>query len=368
MSAHAGRGVRPRRGRRHHLRRARHGRRRPGLRGGRSQVSDVPGRRWPATGPASAGTAAAGEWVRLTDGKGRRHNICLEPGKSFHTNRGGHLPRRHHRPRRGLHADLDLRRRVPRLPAAAQRVRGLDAARRCRGLPQGRRPDRRDGRHLPGRARRRGRRRLRRADLLAAARRRPDRPRLVLRAPRGVRRRRPPQRHPVLRRPEASHPAWTLTVGDLVESPARRRGARQRRPGRARHARALGVRRRRRRRARAGRHRGGVRRDHHPARPDRRDPARPRRVHRAPALGDPGPRLARRGARRTTRPHDERPHRVPRHRPTDGPGQRGAGEEASSRARRLRSRLRRARVRPACRRGRGPGHRCTQPEASETRL
>jgi tRNA (adenine57-N1/adenine58-N1)-methyltransferase len=27
--------------------------------------------------------------VRLTDQKGRRHNICLEPGKTFHTNRGG---------------------------------------------------------------------------------------------------------------------------------------------------------------------------------------------------------------------------------------------------------------------------------------
>jgi len=27
--------------------------------------------------------------VRLVDGKGRRHNICLESGKQFHTNRGG---------------------------------------------------------------------------------------------------------------------------------------------------------------------------------------------------------------------------------------------------------------------------------------
>ncbi|MDQ6935576.1 MAG: tRNA (adenine-N1)-methyltransferase [Actinomycetota bacterium] len=34
------------------------------------------------------GPLAAGEWVRLTDAKGRRHNICLEPDKSFHTNRG----------------------------------------------------------------------------------------------------------------------------------------------------------------------------------------------------------------------------------------------------------------------------------------
>ena len=50
-----------------------------------------------APGPATAhdwsgvrrGPLEAGEWVRLTDGKGRRHNICLESGKSFHTNRGG---------------------------------------------------------------------------------------------------------------------------------------------------------------------------------------------------------------------------------------------------------------------------------------
>ncbi|WP_370248620.1 tRNA (adenine-N1)-methyltransferase [Nocardioides sp.] len=34
------------------------------------------------------GPLAAGEWVRLVDGKGRRHNICLEPGKRFFSNRG----------------------------------------------------------------------------------------------------------------------------------------------------------------------------------------------------------------------------------------------------------------------------------------
>lgn len=35
------------------------------------------------------GPLAAGEWVRLVDAKGRKHNICLEVGKTFHTNRGG---------------------------------------------------------------------------------------------------------------------------------------------------------------------------------------------------------------------------------------------------------------------------------------
>ncbi len=34
------------------------------------------------------GPLRAGEWVRLTDTKGRRHNICLEPGRTFFTNRG----------------------------------------------------------------------------------------------------------------------------------------------------------------------------------------------------------------------------------------------------------------------------------------
>mgnify|MGYP000882095612 CR=1 FL=1 len=35
------------------------------------------------------GPLQAGEWVRLLDSKGRRHNICLTAGKTFHTNRGG---------------------------------------------------------------------------------------------------------------------------------------------------------------------------------------------------------------------------------------------------------------------------------------
>jgi len=34
------------------------------------------------------GPLQAGEWVRLTDTKGRRHNIRLTPGKQFFTNRG----------------------------------------------------------------------------------------------------------------------------------------------------------------------------------------------------------------------------------------------------------------------------------------
>ena len=34
------------------------------------------------------GPLLVGEWVRLTDAKGRRHNICLEAGKQFFTNKG----------------------------------------------------------------------------------------------------------------------------------------------------------------------------------------------------------------------------------------------------------------------------------------
>src|SRR6201747_433760 len=34
------------------------------------------------------GRLQPGEWVRLTDTKGRRHNICLTVGKQFFTNRG----------------------------------------------------------------------------------------------------------------------------------------------------------------------------------------------------------------------------------------------------------------------------------------
>ena len=34
------------------------------------------------------GPLRAGEWVRLVDGKGRRHNLSLEPGKRFFSNKG----------------------------------------------------------------------------------------------------------------------------------------------------------------------------------------------------------------------------------------------------------------------------------------
>src|SRR5215213_2902259 len=47
---------------------------------------DVPPEAWSGV---HRGLLREGEWVRLIDQKGRRHNICLEAGKTFHTNRGG---------------------------------------------------------------------------------------------------------------------------------------------------------------------------------------------------------------------------------------------------------------------------------------
>ena len=49
-------------------------------------AADIPPEAWSGV---HRGPLRAGEWVRLTDQKGRRHNICLVAGKSFHTNRGG---------------------------------------------------------------------------------------------------------------------------------------------------------------------------------------------------------------------------------------------------------------------------------------
>lgn len=43
----------------------------------------------PAWSGVRRGPLQEGEWVRLVDGKGRKHNICLEAGRTFHTNKGG---------------------------------------------------------------------------------------------------------------------------------------------------------------------------------------------------------------------------------------------------------------------------------------
>jgi tRNA (adenine57-N1/adenine58-N1)-methyltransferase len=46
---------------------------------------DVPAEAWAGV---HRGPLREGEWVRLLDGKGRRHNICLTAGKRFFSNRG----------------------------------------------------------------------------------------------------------------------------------------------------------------------------------------------------------------------------------------------------------------------------------------
>ncbi len=51
-----------------------------------AETPDTPREAWSGV---HRGPLQEGEWVRLTDQKGRKHNICLEAGKSFHTNRGG---------------------------------------------------------------------------------------------------------------------------------------------------------------------------------------------------------------------------------------------------------------------------------------
>src|SRR6478672_929161 len=48
-------------------------------------LTDTPAETWSGV---HRGPLRPGEWVRLTDTKGRRHNICLEAGKQFFTNRG----------------------------------------------------------------------------------------------------------------------------------------------------------------------------------------------------------------------------------------------------------------------------------------
>ncbi|WP_283247915.1 tRNA (adenine-N1)-methyltransferase [Nocardioides coralli] len=46
---------------------------------------DVPAEAWSGV---HRGPLREGEWVRLTDAKGRRHNICLEAGRRFFSNKG----------------------------------------------------------------------------------------------------------------------------------------------------------------------------------------------------------------------------------------------------------------------------------------
>ena len=124
-------------------------------------------------GPAAhRGPFRPGDRVQLTDPKGRMHTSCWSRARSS-TPTAASLA---HDALIGLPdgSVVHLRRRhgVPGAAAAAVRLRAVHAARRAGDLPEGRGADRRDGRRLPRRQGAGGRRRLRRADLLAAARRR----------------------------------------------------------------------------------------------------------------------------------------------------------------------------------------------------
>ena len=162
---------------------------------------------------------------------------------------------------------------------------------------------------FPGRARGRGRRRLRRAVHLAAARGGRRRLPALLRAPRGLRRRSPAATSrpssAARTRPGRSRSATSADVLPTVAEPGSRR---PRGPG---HARALGVPRRRRHGPRARRRLDQLRRDDDPAFADGRGHPRRRPLHRARGVGVHGPRLAPRGPRRAPAPPDGRPHRLP---------------------------------------------------------
>ncbi len=195
----------------------------------------------PAWSGVHRGPLTEGEWVRLTDTKGRRHNICLEAGKRFFSNKG-HLD---HDELIGRDEGFSvtssaggeylvfrplLSEFVVSMPRGAAVVYPKDAAQivaMADVFPGARVVEAGVG--------------FGRADLLAAARGGSTRAGLVLRAPPGLRRRRRAQRRPVLRRP-------TPGLGAHGRRPGRGdgRGGRHRRPGGARHARPVGVRRPRR--------------------------------------------------------------------------------------------------------------------------
>ncbi len=232
------------------------------------------------------------------------HTIVLEPGKEFHTHRGILAHDEPDRPARrqrrvtsgGGTAYLALRPLlsdyVLSMPRGAQVIYPKDAAQIVA-----------HGRRLPRRQGARGRRRLRRADLLAAAGRRRRRRAALVRGARRLRRDRPAQRRGVLRRPAPG-----------LDPEGRRRGrlrGDRLRPDHPRHAHPLGG-------PRPGRAGAGARRGVHRLRGDHpaalragRGAARAGRLHRAAGLGDAGARLARRRARRAPRPPDDRPHGVP---------------------------------------------------------
>ena len=284
-----------------------------------------------------------GEWVRLTDAKGRKHNFPLTRAPSS-------PPRR---ARSGTTTSSGAPRASSSSPrwAASTRCSGRccrSTSSRCRVARRSSTP-RTPGQILmwadiaPGlRVVEAGAGSGSLTTLPAAG----PRPRRATWAPTRSARTSPrPPAATSSRRWAARRTSWTLTVGDVREviteteidrlildmvdpwslHPAGGRTARPRR------------------------HRLRLRRHHHAAVALRRVVARGRRLHRAARVGDPAARLAPRGTVGPARPPHERPHRVPGHGAPHGAGGAHAGEVASPRPRRLRPGLHRSR--PAGRSG-----------------
>ena len=283
------------------------------------------------------GPLREGEWVRLVDAKGRKHNFCLEAGKRFFSNRG-HLE---HDELIGREEGFTvasslggeylvfrplLSEFVVSMPRGAAVVYPKDSAQIIAMA------DIFPGAHVVEAGVGSG---ALTCSLLRAV------------GPHGrvLSFERREEFADVARRNVTQffggeHPAWELRLGDLAEElPAS--GERTDRlildmlaPWDCLEAAG--------RRAPARRHPLRVRRHHDAAVPHGREPARARRVHRAAGLGVAGPRLARRGSGRPSRPRDDRPHGVPRDRPADGRRGAPAAQAPAAGSGRLRSRLRRA--------------------------
>ena len=155
--------------------------------------------------------------MRLIDQKGRKHNFELTAGKRFFSNKG-HLD---HDEMIGRDEGFTVTSSAGGQYLVFRPLLSEFVVSMPRGAavvyPEGRGPDRRARRHLPRCPRRRGRRRLGRPDLLAAARGRAVGQGDVLRAARGVRRGRQAQRRPVLQRarrllaPRLGPAAWATS-------------------------------------------------------------------------------------------------------------------------------------------------------------
>ena len=218
-------------------------------------------------------------------------------------------PRRADRCSRGKCCPYHGERRLPRAASPAPRLRPVHAARRCRGLPQGRGADPGDGRHLPRRARRRGGGRLGLAQHASCCAPSATRACCTPTSAGPTSPRSPPRTSS--RYFGGEHPAWQLTVGDLQDNLSDTDVDRvildMLAPWECLDAvsKALVP--------------GGILCAYVATTTQLARTVEAIREHgtlqRAVRLGDHGPHLARGGPRRTPRPPDDRPHRLPADRP-----------------------------------------------------